>query len=84
MAKTAKQTKDFYTVVFRPEPEGGFTAYVPVLPGCISYGKNITEAKKMIREAIEGYLIVMKKEGEKVPSDAKSFIDRVAFTRTYA
>ncbi len=45
-----------FNVVFRPEKEGGFTATVPLLPGCVSYGKTLSEAKKMIADAIDGYI----------------------------
>ncbi|KKQ25977.1 MAG: hypothetical protein US40_C0004G0012 [Candidatus Roizmanbacteria bacterium GW2011_GWC2_37_13] len=45
-----------YTAVFQKEPEGGYTVFVPLLPGCVSYGKNLEEAKKMINEAIELYI----------------------------
>lgn len=31
-----------YTILFHEEPEGGFTATVPVLPGCVTYGKDLT------------------------------------------
>lgn len=50
-----------YNIIFRPEPEGGFTVIVPSLPGCVSYGRNLTEAKKMAVDAIKGYLISFKK-----------------------
>ncbi|HLD74905.1 MAG TPA: type II toxin-antitoxin system HicB family antitoxin [Bdellovibrionota bacterium] len=43
-------------VVLEPSEEGGFTVYVPALPGCISEGKTKEEALKNIREAIELYL----------------------------
>lgn len=36
--------------------EGGYTAIVPSLPGCISEGENKKETIKNIREAIELYL----------------------------
>jgi predicted RNase H-like HicB family nuclease len=39
-------------VVFEPSDEGGFTAYVPALPGCISEGDTPEEARANIREAI--------------------------------
>lgn len=45
-----------YTVVFQPESEGGYTVAVPSLPGCITYGKNLREAKRMAKEAIELYI----------------------------
>ena len=43
-------------VVLEPSDEGGFTAYVPSLPGCISEGETKDEALKNIKEAIELYL----------------------------
>ena len=44
------------TIVLEPQEEGGFTAYVPSLPGCISQGETKEEAIKNIKEAIELYL----------------------------
>lgn len=43
-------------VVLEPSTEGGFTAHVPSLPGCISEGETREEALRNIREAIELYL----------------------------
>jgi predicted RNase H-like HicB family nuclease len=43
-------------VVLEPSDEGGYTAYVPTLPGCISEGDTVDEAMRNIREAIELYL----------------------------
>lgn len=43
-------------VVLQPSDEGGFTVYVPSLPGCISEGDSREEALANIREAIELYL----------------------------
>ena len=43
-------------VVFEPSDEGGYTVYVPALPGCISEGDTLEEARQNIREAIELYL----------------------------
>ena len=45
-----------YNALFTPEDEGGFSVYVPDLPGCISQGDTFEEAKKNIKEAIELYL----------------------------
>lgn len=44
------------SVVLEPSEEGGYTAYVPSLPGCISEGESKEEALQNIREAIELYL----------------------------
>ena len=43
-------------VVLEPSEEGGYTIYVPSLPGCISEGGTVDEAMANIREAIELYL----------------------------
>jgi len=44
------------TIVLEPSTEGGFTVYVPALPGCISEGESRDEALRNIREAIDLYL----------------------------
>ena len=43
-------------VVLEPSDEGGYTALVPALPGCISEGDTKEDAVRNIREAIELYL----------------------------
>ena len=43
-------------VVLEPSDEGGFTAIVPALPGCISEGDTRDEALANIQEAIQLYL----------------------------
>jgi len=43
-------------IVLEPSDEGGFTAYVPALPGCISEGASREEALANIQEAVELYL----------------------------
>ena len=44
------------TIVLEPSDEGGFTVYVPSLPGCISEGDSEEEAIENIKEAIDLYL----------------------------
>ncbi len=43
-------------IVIEASDEGGFTVYVPGLPGCISEGNTRKEALANIKEAIELYL----------------------------
>jgi antitoxin HicB len=61
-----------FKVMLHKEPEGGYTATVPVLPGCITYGENIDEALLMAKEAIELYLEEIKERGEAVPDDSNT------------
>lgn len=58
-----------YKIMLRPEPEGGYTAIVPSLPGCITYGETIEAAKLMVREAIELYIESLTAENEPIPND---------------
>lgn len=43
-------------IILEPSDEGGYTVFVPALPGCISEGETRDEALANIREAIELYL----------------------------
>jgi predicted RNase H-like HicB family nuclease len=43
-------------VILEPSEDGGYTVYVPSLPGCLSEGETKTEALANIKEAIELYL----------------------------
>jgi predicted RNase H-like HicB family nuclease len=45
-----------FKIVLEPSEEGGYTVYVPGLPGCVSEGDTLEEARENIREAIELYL----------------------------
>jgi len=54
-------------VVLEPSEEGGFTALVPALPGCISEGDTREEALRNIEEAIRLYLEPVDGETESGP-----------------
>jgi len=58
-----------YRILLRQEPEGGYTVTVPTLPGCITFGADITEAIAMAREAIELYIESLVAHGEEVPTE---------------
>jgi len=63
-----KKSRAHFNIVLRPEPEGGFTAMVPVLPGCVTYGRTLSEAKSMAKDAISTYIGSLKKHGARVPA----------------
>ena len=71
-----------YNVIFRPEPKGGFTVIVPSLAGCVTYGKNLKEAKKMAVDAIKGYIASLKKHKEVIPTDEENFFTSVEIKKT--
>jgi predicted RNase H-like HicB family nuclease len=45
-----------FKVVMEPSEAGGYTVWVPSLPGCVSEGETVEEAMANIREAIELHL----------------------------
>ena len=82
MKKTARKNRNEkgahrFTVVLRPEPEGGFTAMVPALPGCVTYGRTMVEAKAMAKDAMSGYIESLRKHGEAIPSDDETVVASV-------
>jgi predicted RNase H-like HicB family nuclease len=62
---------DKYAVVIHEEPEGGFWAELPALPGCYSQGETMDELMSNIREAISGVLEVMEANGAKPESNIR-------------
>lgn len=66
-----------YTVIYTQEPEGGFTVIVPTLPGCVTYGRDINEAKKMVEDAIRVYLESLQKHKESIPMEINSLISSI-------
>ena len=61
-----------FRIILNPEFEGGFTVIVPSLPGCVTWGETIEEAKNMAAEAISLYLEDLEANGEEIPNDVNS------------
>lgn len=59
-----KQKVFEYTAVFEEEKKGGYSVWIPTLPGCASQGETFEEALKNIKEAIELYLEDTEKKDE--------------------
>lgn len=62
------------TYVFRAElvkeEDGRWSAGIPALPGCATWGPSQEEALRNLRDAAEAYVRDMEKAGEEVPHDA--------------
>ena len=72
-----KQKVVNYTAVFQKEHEGGYTVFVPLLSGCVSYGKNLEQAKKMITDAIELYIESLNDHKEEIPMENNVFYSQI-------
>jgi len=58
-----------FTVLFEPAEEGGYVVTCPALPGLVTEGDTLKEARAMARDAIEAYLESLGKDGLPVPPD---------------
>ena len=56
-----------FDVVMVPEPDGGYSVFVPELPSVATQGETIEEARANAQEAIEGYLEVMHEDDLSIP-----------------
>lgn len=62
-----------YNIRLIPEEDGRWTAEVPALPGCVTWGNTREEALERIKEAIELFLEVLTEEGKPIPDDPCTF-----------
>ena len=58
-----------YSVLFDPADEGGYTVTCPSLPGLVTEGDTIEEARVNAAEAIRGYLEALAKESQPIPPE---------------
>ncbi len=58
-----------YTVIYEPLLEGGFHVIVPALPGLVSFGRTLEEARTLAQDAVECHLRGLLKDGEEIPED---------------
>ena len=65
-----------FDIVLEKQGEGGYTVYVPALPGCISEGETKAEAVKNIKEAISLYMEETRK------SKLKKLIKNISIVKT--
>jgi antitoxin HicB len=58
-----------YRVIYEPLADGGFQVIVPALPGIVTYGRTIEEARMMAHDAIACHLQGLLKDNEEIPKD---------------
>jgi len=65
--RTIEDMRTFTFPVVIEKDEDGFYAECPTLQGCVSQGDTFEEALANIKEAVEGYLEVLKMEHREIP-----------------
>lgn len=58
-----------YTLIFTPAEEGGYTVTCPALPGLVTEGDTLDEAREMATDAIKAYLESLAIDGLPIPVD---------------
>ena len=58
-----------YTVLFEPAEEGGYVVTCPALPGLVTEGDTLDEARAMAADAIRAYVESLRKDALPVPHD---------------
>jgi predicted RNase H-like HicB family nuclease len=56
-----------YVAVIEKAADGSFSAYVPDLPGCVTCGDSVDEARRLIEEAVSLHIESLRNHGEPVP-----------------
>ncbi len=56
-----------YTVLFEPAEEGGYVGTCPALPGLVTEGDTLEEAREMAADCLQGYLETLQELGRPLP-----------------
>ena len=69
-----------YTALFEANEHGGYTVTVPALPGLVTEGKDLEDARDMAKDAIRCYIEGLKKAKETIPVERETAQLRVCVT----
>lgn len=62
-------TEYSFTVLFEPASQGGYVVTCPALPGLVTEGDTLDEARAMAGDAIRAYLESLRKDRVEIPPD---------------
>lgn len=49
----------------------------PALPGLVTHGETLEQAREMAKDAIEGYLAVLRDQGEDIPEGEPPILEEI-------
>ncbi len=67
-----------FTVLLTPAEEGGFVVTCPALPGVVTEGDSIEEAREMAADAIKGYIESLAMDGLPIPEDVPTISEPIS------
>lgn len=62
-----------FRVIIEPDENNTFHGFVPILPGCHTWGETIEETKRNLREAIQCHVEGLLMDNEPIPQENDSF-----------
>lgn len=66
-----------FSVVYEADPEGGYIAYIPSLPGCHTQGETLEEAERNLKEAATVYLEDVLAERGVLPRETRTLHGKI-------
>jgi len=66
-----------FTMLFEPAEEGGYVVTCPALPGLVTEGDTLEEARQMAEDALRGYLESLREDGLSIPPDKTPITESV-------
>jgi len=70
--KNGKSREYEYTAFFEANENGGYTVTIPSLPGLVTEGKNLEDARDMAKDAIRCYVEGLKKAKQPIPVEKET------------
>ena len=70
--KNGKNRTREYTAFFEANEHGGYTVTVPALPGLVTEGKDLEDARAMAKDAVRCYIEGLKKAKEPIPIERET------------
>ena len=68
----SKQRIHQYTAIFEKNELGGYTVTVPALPGLVTQGRNLDQARLMAEDAIKCHLGGLLKARQSIPTESET------------
>jgi len=66
-----------FTMLFEPAEEGGYVVTCPALPGLVTEGDTLEEARHMAEDALRGYLESLLEDGQSIPPNKTPITETV-------
>jgi predicted RNase H-like HicB family nuclease len=66
-----------FSVIYEADPEGGYVAFIPALPGCHTQGETLETAESRIKEAAALYLESLYAETGRLPAEIRTLQGKI-------